>query len=50
VFFLLCQGAKIIVVARNTASAASLSHLRETFEVRVVGMEPAGRPDAERGE
>lgn len=46
--FLLEQGAKIIVVACNTASAASLHHLRQTFPaVPFVGMEPAVKPAAE---
>ncbi len=45
--FLLSQGAKIIVVACNTASAAALSLLRETFpDVPFVGMEPAVKPAA----
>jgi glutamate racemase len=45
--FLLDQGAKIIVVACNTASAAALNYLRQTFpEVRIVGMEPAVKPAA----
>ncbi len=45
--FLLGQGAKIIVVACNTASAAALSFLRDTFpDVPVVGMEPAVKPAA----
>src|SRR5215210_2344642 len=47
--FLLDQGAKIIVVACNTASAAALQYLRDTFsDVRFVGMEPAIKPAAER--
>ena len=47
--FLLEQGAKIIVVACNTASAAALQYLREIFpEVPFVGMEPAVKPAAER--
>jgi len=47
--FLLEQGAKLIVVACNTASAAALHHLRNTFpEVSFVGMEPAVKPAAER--
>jgi glutamate racemase len=47
--FLLAQGAKIIVVACNTASGAALYHLRETFpQTRFVGMEPAVKPAAER--
>ena len=46
--FLLGQGAKIIVVACNTASAAALKYLRETFsDVQFVGMEPAVKPAAE---
>ncbi len=46
--FLLDQGAKLIVVACNTASAAALHHLRQTFpEVPFVGMEPAVKPAAE---
>lgn len=46
--FLLKQGAKIIVVACNTASAASLKYLREKFpDVQFVGMEPAVKPAAE---
>lgn len=45
--FLLDQGAKLIVVACNTASAAALTHLRESFlEVPFVGMEPAVKPGA----
>jgi len=47
--FLLEQGAKIIVVACNTASAAALKYLREKFrDVPFVGMEPAVKPAAER--
>ena len=46
--FLLEQEAKIIVVACNTASAAALKYLRETFaEVQFVGMEPAVKPAVE---
>jgi glutamate racemase len=46
--FLLEQGAKLIVVACNTASAAALVHLRGIFpEVSFVGMEPAVKPAAE---
>jgi glutamate racemase len=46
--FFLARGAKVIVVACNAASAASLYHLRETFEVPFVGMEPAVKPAAAR--
>ncbi|MBN1451415.1 MAG: glutamate racemase [Anaerolineales bacterium] len=46
--FLLDRGAKLIVVACNTASAAALHHLREEFpHVSFVGMEPAVKPAAE---
>ena len=47
--FLLGKGAKIIVVACNTASAAALKYLRDKFPgVHFVGMEPAVKPAAER--
>lgn len=47
--FLLDQGANLIVVACNTASAAALHHLRRTFpDTPFVGMEPAVKPAAER--
>ncbi len=47
--FLLDQGAKIIVIASNTTSAAALYHLRERFpDVPFVGMEPALKPAIER--
>lgn len=47
--FLLEKGAKLIVVACNTASAAALVHLREAFpDVPFVGMEPAIKPAAEQ--
>mgnify|MGYP003417510568 CR=1 FL=1 len=46
--FLLEWGAKIIVVACNTASAAALKYLRQKFlDVQIVGMEPAVKPAAE---
>ncbi len=45
--FLLGEGAKIIVVACNAASAASLHYLRAAFPaVPFVGMEPAVKPAA----
>jgi len=47
--FLLGQGAKLVVIACNTASAAALHYLRHTFpDVPFVGMEPAVKPAAER--
>ncbi len=46
--FLLNQGAKLIVVACNAASAASLHQLRLDFpSTPFVGMEPAVKPAAE---
>ncbi len=46
--YLLAQGAKAIVVACNTASAAALHYLRRRFpQVPFVGMEPAVKPAAE---
>jgi glutamate racemase len=46
--YLLSQGARLIVVACNTASAAALKYLRTTFPaVSFVGMEPAVKPAAE---
>jgi glutamate racemase len=45
--FLLRRQAKLIVVACNTASAAALTDLRQTFpDVPFVGMEPAVKPGA----
>ncbi len=48
VTFLLSQGAKVVVVACNLASAAALHHLRGKFSVPIVGMEPAVKPAVER--
>ena len=44
---LLARGAKIIVVACNTATSAAIAHLRAQFDVPFVGMEPALKPAAE---
>lgn len=40
------KGADIIVVACNTATAAAIATLREEFQVRFIGMEPAVKPAA----
>jgi len=46
--FLLGEGAMLIVVACNTASAAALRILRQHFtDVKFVGMEPAVKPAVE---
>jgi glutamate racemase len=44
--FLLDHGAKVIVVACNTASVSALANLRETFAVPFVGVVPAIKPAA----
>lgn len=41
---LLSQGAKIIVVACNTATAAAIGYLRARYDVPFVGIEPAVKP------
>lgn len=47
--FFKSQGAKLIVIACNTASAAALKHLRGLFpDYPFVGMEPAVKPAAEQ--
>jgi glutamate racemase len=46
--FLLERGARLVVVACNTASAAALHWLREKFKVPFVGMEPAVKPAAQQ--
>lgn len=43
---LLARGAKIVVVACNTASGAALELLRSHFSAPVVGLEPAVKPAA----
>lgn len=43
---LLALGAKIIVVACNTATSAAIDQLRAEFDVPFVGMEPALKPAA----
>ncbi len=44
--FLINRGAKIIVVACNTASVSALANLRETFATPFVGVVPAIKPAA----
>jgi glutamate racemase len=43
---LIAQGAKALVVACNTATAAAISPLREHFPLPIIGMEPAVKPAA----
>ena len=42
--FLLERGAKAIVVACNTATAAAIAPLRARFDIPIVGIEPALKP------
>lgn len=42
--FMLARGAKLIVVACNTATIAAVEHLRETYPLPFIGMEPAIKP------
>ncbi len=44
--FLIAQGAEIIVVACNTATAAAIDYLRGHYNIPFVGMEPAVKPAA----
>lgn len=46
--YLLASGAKAIVVACNTATAAAISLLRERHGLPVIGVEPAVKPAAEQ--
>ena len=45
--FLLDKGCEIIVVACNTATAAAIATLREEFQIKFIGMEPAIKPAAQ---
>src|SRR5690554_7615791 len=42
--FLLSRGAKALVLACNTATAAAVGELRARYGVPIVGMEPAVKP------
>ncbi len=44
--FLIEKGAKALVVACNTATAAAISHLRHHYALPIIGMEPAVKPAA----
>tara|TARA_R110002051_G_scaffold207593_1_gene273365 strand:+ start:8460 stop:9248 length:789 start_codon:yes stop_codon:yes gene_type:complete len=45
--FLLGQGAKALVVACNTATAAAVNDLRSLYDLPIIGMEPAVKPAAQ---
>ena len=42
--FLVEQNAKAVVVACNTATAAAIAKMRETFKLPIIGMEPGVKP------
>jgi glutamate racemase len=42
--FLIAQGIKALVVACNTATAASIQAMREKYDLPIIGMEPAVKP------
>lgn len=44
--YLISEGAEIIVVACNTATAAAIDSLRSRYDIPFVGMEPAVKPAA----
>ena len=44
--FLIAQGAVLVVMACNTATAAAATYLRQNFEIPIIGMEPAIKPAA----
>lgn len=41
---MLSVGVKMVVIACNTATAAAIDHLRTTYDVPFVGLEPAVKP------
>ncbi|MEW8026882.1 MAG: glutamate racemase [Candidatus Thiodiazotropha sp.] len=42
--FLIQQNAKAIVIACNTATAVAVTHLRNSFSLPIIGMEPGVKP------
>lgn len=42
--FFIRQGAKAMVVACNTATAVAVEELRHSFQIPIIGMEPAVKP------
>lgn len=44
--FLIAQDVKALVVACNTATAASIRNMREKYSLPIIGMEPAVKPAA----
>lgn len=46
---LLAEGIKSLVVACNTATSVAIQHIRNEFDIPVIGMEPALKPAVEAG-
>jgi len=46
--YLVGQGVKAIVVACNTATSAAIKELRATYDIPIIGMEPALKPAVEK--
>ena len=46
--FLINEGCKAIVVACNTATAAAIVHLRDHYQVPIIGVEPGIKPAVEQ--
>lgn len=46
--FFLARGAKLVVVACNTATIAAIAHLRAQYSLPFVGMEPGVKPACEQ--
>lgn len=46
--YLLSEGAKALVVACNTATAAAIADLRARYRLPIIGVEPAIKPAAEQ--
>lgn len=44
--YLIAQDVKALVVACNTATAAAIDTMRKTYDVPIIGMEPAVKPAA----
>lgn len=43
------QGVKAVVIACNTATSAAANELRETYDIPIIGMEPALKVACDRG-
>ena len=47
--FAVKQGVKAVVIACNTATSAAVNELRDTYEIPIIGMEPALKVACDRG-